>query len=318
MHDELKYLGSAWEELKHIRQKPKKTLAELHHWCFNATDEHDAFSRQHNLSMRNFVIDASKGNLVKYISSPEVEFLKSIMTTFKSTTTKLIFRFLEVNKTEPSTNQTYGSLLKNLTFIKTFASGVLVPKSYIWHVDNDFYLQPSTSLVLDAHKEGLQVFGSNFMNDVQLAYNYSYDPVEEDLYFVDNGRFSVDGVLSDNPVTPSTAFSCFSHIGKKHSQPGSSDSAYKKVVSDGADIIDCLVQMTSDGVAFFLGDINLLERTTVAESDFGNLSSSVPELQSGNGICLFTNLVPMVTIKAPLHSQSICCEPRVVVEREVL
>ncbi|CAH1441521.1 unnamed protein product [Lactuca virosa] len=162
--------------------------------------------------MRNFVIDASKGNLVKYISSPEVEFLKSIMTTFKSTTTKLIFRFLEVNKTEPSTNQTYGSLLKNLTFIKTFASGVLVPKSYIWPVDNDFYLQPSTSLVLDAHKEGLQVFGSDFMNDVQLAYNYSYDPAEEYLYFMDNGRFCVDGVLSDNPVTPSAAFSKFSTL----------------------------------------------------------------------------------------------------------
>lgn len=47
------------------------------------------------------------------------------------------------------------------------------------------------------------------MNDVQLAYNYSYDPVEEYLYFVDKGRFSVDGVLSDNPVTPSTAFSKF-------------------------------------------------------------------------------------------------------------
>ncbi|KAL7584486.1 glycerophosphodiester phosphodiesterase GDPDL3 [Lactuca sativa] len=265
--------------------------------------QHDAFFRQHNLSMRNFVIDASKRNLVKYISSPEVEFLKSIMTTFKSTTTKLIFRFLEVNKTEPSTNQTYGSLLKNLTFIKTFASGVLVPKSYIWPVDNDFYLQPSTSLVLDAHKEGLQVFGSDFMNDVQLAYNYSYDPVEEYLYFVDNGRFSVDGVLSDNPVTPSAAFSCFSHIGKKHSSgkpliisfegasgefPGCSDSAYKKAVSDGVDIIDCPVQMTNDGVAFCLGDINLLERTTVAESDFGNLSSSAPELQSGNGIYTFS------------------------------
>ena len=47
------------------------------------------------------------------------------------------------------------------------------------------------------------------MNDVQVAYNYSYVPVEAFLYFVDNGRFSVDGVLSDNLVTPSAAFSKF-------------------------------------------------------------------------------------------------------------
>ncbi|CAI9280367.1 unnamed protein product [Lactuca saligna] len=33
-----------------------------------------------------------------------------------------------------------------------------------------------------------------------------YVPVEAYLYFVDNGRFSVDGVLFDNPVTPSAAF----------------------------------------------------------------------------------------------------------------
>nr|GFA51142.1 hypothetical protein [Tanacetum cinerariifolium] len=79
-------------------------------------------------------------------------------------------------QTEPTTNQTYGLLLKNLTYIKTFASGVLVPKSYIWPVD-DLYLQPPTSMVLDAHKEGLEVFTSDFMNDVPFAYNYSYDPV---------------------------------------------------------------------------------------------------------------------------------------------
>ncbi|CAI9286039.1 unnamed protein product [Lactuca saligna] len=33
-----------------------------------------------------------------------------------------------------------------------------------------------------------------------------YVPVEAYLYFVDNGIFSVDGVLFDNPVTPSAAF----------------------------------------------------------------------------------------------------------------
>ncbi|PWA55002.1 PLC-like phosphodiesterase family protein [Artemisia annua] len=286
--------------------------------------QHDVFYSQHYLSMRNFVISITKSRHVKYISSPEVDFLKSIATKFRSRATKLVFRFLEVDQTEPTTNQTYGSLLKNLTYIKTFASGVLVPKSYIWPVE-DLYLQPSTSLVLDAHKEGLEVFTSDFMNDVPFAYNYSYDPVSEYLSFVDNANFSVDGVLSDNPVTPSAAFDCYSHMGANLSQqalttykttlkltsilsfetekakvliissegasgdfPGCTDLAYKKAVSDGADIIDCPVQMTSDGVPICLGSINLLDRTMVANSEFSNLSSSFPELQSGNGIYTFS------------------------------
>ena len=99
--------------------------------------------------------------------------------------------------------------LKNLTFIKKFASGILVPKGYIWPVDKDLYLQPHTSLVSDAHKEGLQVFVSDLVNDVPFSYNFSYDPVAECLSFIDNGTFSVDGVLSDFPVTPSAATSKF-------------------------------------------------------------------------------------------------------------
>ncbi|XP_024959663.1 glycerophosphodiester phosphodiesterase GDPDL3-like [Cynara cardunculus var. scolymus] len=266
--------------------------------------QHDAFFTQHNLSMTKFVISASRSGVVKYISSPEVGFLKSILKSFRSSTTKLIFRFLEVDETEPLTKEKYGSLLKNLTFIKTFASGILVPKSYIWPVGSDLYLQPSTSLVLDAHREGLEVFASDFMNDVPLPYNYSYDPVTEYLNFVNNGRFSVDGVISDNPITPSLAFACYSHLGTNQSQqekpliisfegasgdfPGCSDSAYRKAVSDGADIIDCPLQMTSDGVPICLGSINLLDRTTVAGSDFSNFTSSIPELQSDAGIYTFS------------------------------
>ncbi|KAL8195587.1 hypothetical protein R6Q57_025990 [Mikania cordata] len=263
-----------------------------------------AFFNQHNLSMRNFVISTSKKGVVKYISSPELDFLKSIATRFRSSTTKLVFRFLGLDETEPSTNQTYGSLQKNMTFIKTFASGILVPKSYIWPVDSEMYLQPFTSLVLDAHREGLKVFAMDFMNDVPIAYNYSYDPVSEYLNFVDNGNFSVDGVLSDNPVTPSAAFHCFSHMGTTESHkvnfsiisfegasgdfPGCTDSAYRKAVSDGADIIDCPVQMTRDGVPICLGSINLIDRTTVVNSEFINLTSNFPELHSGNGIYTFS------------------------------
>ncbi|KAK9072251.1 hypothetical protein SSX86_008684 [Deinandra increscens subsp. villosa] len=266
--------------------------------------QHAAFFSQHNLSMRHFVINTSRKNIVHYISSPEVNFLRSIVPRFKASKTKLVFRFLGQDEMEPSTNQTYGSLLTNLTLIKSFASGILVPKSYIWPVDKDLYLQPATSLVLDAHKEGLEIFASDFMNDALFAYNYSYDPVAEYLSFIDNGKFSVDGVLSDNPITPSSAIGCFSRLGKNQFRqakpliitsegasgdyPGCTDLAYRKAISDGADIIDCPVQITSDGLPICLGSINLLDRTTVAQAGFNNLTSGIPELHEGSGIFTFS------------------------------
>ncbi|KAI3810245.1 hypothetical protein L1987_19856 [Smallanthus sonchifolius] len=265
--------------------------------------QHDAFYRQHNLSMTSYVMAASRNFPISYISSTEVNFLTSIVTKFSPRTTKLVFRFLGEKETEPTTNQTYDTLLRNLTLIKTFAQGILVPKSYIWPVESDLYLQPSTSLVVDAHKAGLQVFASDFANDNELAYNYSYDPVQEYLQFVDNGLFAVDGVLSDNPITSSVAFDCFSNLGKNQTQakpliisyegasgdyPGCTDLAYQKAVSDGADIIDCPVQITRDGIPICLGSINLLDRTSVAQSGFTNLTSSIPDLQSGPGIFTFS------------------------------
>lgn len=167
--------------------------------------QHDAFYLQHNLSMISFVRSVSRSVVVSYISSPEVSFLRNIAARFRRSTTKLVFRFLGQTDIEPTTNQTYGSLSKNLTFIKTFASGILVPKDYIWLVDANLYLLSHTSVVSYAHKEGLEVFASNFANDVPFSFNYSYDPLAEYLRFIDNGDFSVDGVLSDFPITPSEA-----------------------------------------------------------------------------------------------------------------
>lgn len=173
------------------------------------------FFMQHNLSMRSFVISTSKSVIIDYISSPEVGFLSGIAGRVSPTKTKLIFRFMGRDDIEPSTNQTYDSLLKNLTFIKTFASGILVPKVYIWPVDvSSNYLQPHTSLVSDAHKAGLTVFAADFVNDVPLSYNYSFDPVAETLSYIDNGAFSVDGVLTDFPITPSEAIGKSSFIDK--------------------------------------------------------------------------------------------------------
>lgn len=265
--------------------------------------EHDAFFTQQNLSMRSFVLSVFKTAIVGYVSSPEVNFLKSLVARLPSGT-KLIFRFLGQNKVEPSTNQTYGTLLSNLTFIKTFASGILVPKSYIWPVDASLYLLPHTTLVSDAHKEGLEVFASDFANDVPFAYDFSYDPLAESLSFIDNGNFTVDGMLSDFPITQSEAIGCFSHIGKNVSGqgsplvisskgasgdfPGCTDLAYKRAISDGVDILDCPVQMTKDGIAICLGSINLMDSTLVAQSMFSNLTTTNPELGITNGIFTFS------------------------------
>ncbi|WOK98135.1 glycerophosphodiester phosphodiesterase GDPDL3-like [Canna indica] len=167
--------------------------------------QHDLFYRQHNLSMRSYLLSLTRHVILSHVSSPELGFLSSIAGRLKKSKTKLIFRFLGEDTAEPSTNMTYGSLLKNLTFVKTFATGILVPKHYIWPVTSNGYLQPYTSFVMDAHKEGLEVFASDFANDAMLSYNYSYDPLAEVLSFIDNGIFSVDGILTDFPITPSEA-----------------------------------------------------------------------------------------------------------------
>lgn len=166
--------------------------------------QHDAFYGQHNLSISKFLLSLPKTVTINYLSSPEVTFLQSIGGRFGKAGPKFVFRFLEKDDVEVSTNQTYGTLLGNLTFIKTFASGVLVPKSYIWPLE-DQYLSPHTSFVQDAHKAGLEVYASGFANDLDMAYNYSFDPLAEYLSFMDNGDFSVDGFLSDFPLTASSA-----------------------------------------------------------------------------------------------------------------
>ncbi|KAL7217130.1 hypothetical protein ACSBR1_028943 [Camellia fascicularis] len=265
--------------------------------------QHAAFFSQHNLSMRSFALSVFRSVIVNYTSSPEVNFLKSILAR-KPSTTKLVFRFLGADEVEPSTNQTYGSLKKNLTFIKTFASGILVPRSYIWPVDANQYLLPPTSIVLDAHKEGLEIFASDFANDNPWAYDFSYDPVAEYLAFIDNGNFSVDGVISDFPITPSEAIACFSHIGKnapgqakflvissKGSSgdfPGCTDLAYQQAILDGVDVLDCPVQMSKDGIPVCLGSINLIDSSRVLQSPFSNLAISIPELGVVNGIFTFS------------------------------
>ncbi|CAO2833638.1 unnamed protein product [Amaranthus hypochondriacus] len=264
--------------------------------------EHDAFYTQHNLSIRSFILNVSQTISITHISSPEISFLQGLAMPFASTNTKLVFRFLDMSVIEPSTNQTYGSLLTNLTMIKTFASGILVPKGYVWPVDETSYLLPHTSLVDDAHKVGLEVFAADFANDNLFAYNYSYNPIDEYLSFIDNGEFSVDGVLSDFPITSSEARECFAHVGSNASAqakplvishdgasgdfPGCTDLAYEQAIRDGTDVIDCPVQISKDGIPFCSSSVNLLNNTKATQ--FRNLISVVPEIQPAPGLFSFS------------------------------
>ncbi|ESW14360.1 hypothetical protein PHAVU_008G274200 [Phaseolus vulgaris] len=292
--DGIGFLILTVDDLVTLNQKPKGIWLNI---------QHDTFYAQHNLSMRSFVISASKRIVFSYISSPEVNFLRGISSRLNLKTTKLVFRFMDKDELEPSINQTYGSLLKNLTFIKTFASGILVPKGYIWPVDASLYLQPHTSLVSDAHKVGLEVFGSDFVNDVPSSFNYSYDPLTEYLQFIDNGEFSVDGVLSDFPVTPFEAIGCFSQLGTNATKqdktlviskygasgdyPACTNLAYEKAIADGVDVLDCPVQMSKDGTPFCLNSIDLIESTAVAQSNFSKFAMTIPEIKTGSGIFAF-------------------------------
>ncbi|XP_028777875.1 glycerophosphodiester phosphodiesterase GDPDL3 [Neltuma alba] len=267
--------------------------------------QNDAFFKERNLSINGFLNSLSSRQVsVGYISSPDVGFLREIMSAKSYRTTRIIFRFLNQNEVEPTTNQTYGTLLKNLKLVKTFASGILVPKDYIWPTDPNLYLEPSTSVVADAHREGLQVFVSNVINDLLLSYNYSYDPLAECLSFIDNNVSSVDGVLSDFPTTPSAAINCFSGIGENATRkvdtrvitkygasgdyPPCTDLAYKKAMSDGADVLDCPVQMSKDGIPFCLSSIDLTESTTAAETSFSSRATTIPEIKTGSGIFTFS------------------------------
>ncbi|XP_057249809.1 glycerophosphodiester phosphodiesterase GDPDL3 isoform X2 [Beta vulgaris subsp. vulgaris] len=291
--------------------------------------QHNSFYSQHNLSMRSFILNAAESMNISHISSPEVNFLRGLATPFASTSTKLVFRFLDQDETEPSTNQSYGSLLTNLTMISTFASGILVPKNYIWPVDATSYLLPHTSLVADAHRVGLEVYAAGFANDVSFAYNFSYNPVDEYLSFIDNGNFSVDGVLSDFPITPSEARDCFAHLGVNASAqatplvisyngasgdyPGCTDIAYTQAIRDGADFIDCPVQMSQDGIPFCLSSVNLLNNTQATQ--FRNLMSTVPEIQPAPGIFSFMldwadiqGLTPMIA--SPYSASFLLRNPR--------
>lgn len=171
---------------------------------FRCHFQYSIFYQQNKISPEKFLLERSNV-LPEFISSPEIGFLKSIGPKLGEAKTKIIFQFLAEDVQEPSTKETYGSLVNKLSMIKSFAAGILVPKEYIWPMNKARVLQPTTNLVQEAHKLGLTIYASGFANDNYLSYNYSYDPTREYLQFIENSRFSVDGFLTDFPSTASEA-----------------------------------------------------------------------------------------------------------------
>ncbi|KAG9456279.1 hypothetical protein H6P81_000787 [Aristolochia fimbriata] len=262
--------------------------------------QYNSFYKEHKVDIVTYITESAKLFPVDYVSSPEIGFLKSL--SGKLPKTKLVFRFLGEDAEEPSTKQTYGAILKDLKSVSSFASGILVPKNLIWPVDQSLYLKDHTTLVTDAHKQGLEVYAYGFANDLPASYNYSYDPSSEYLKFIDNDDFSVDGVLTDFPSTASQAVACFSHNknpapakgkplvithnGASGTYAGGTDLAYQQAIDDGADVIDCSVQLSKDGVPFCQDSIDLISETNAMVA-FVSRSSQAPELQAKSGIFSF-------------------------------
>lgn len=83
-------------------------------------------------------------------------------------------------------------------------------------------------------------------------------------------------------------FLVISKNGASGDYPGCTDLAYLKAIKDGADIIDCSLQMSSDGIPFCLSSIDLGESTNVVQSLFRNRSATVPEISPPAGIYTFS------------------------------
>ncbi|CAI8603717.1 unnamed protein product [Vicia faba] len=171
---------------------------------------------------------------------------------------------------------------------------------YIWPVKPDNYLGPLTTLVSDAHKQGLEVYASSFANDFFSSYDYNYDPTAEYLQFIAKDE-CVDGLVTDFPSTASNSIACFAlnNTLPKKGQPliisnngasgvylGSTNLAYQQAIDDEADIIDCSVQMTKDGISFCSNTADLMADTT-AMTKFMSRTSNVPEIQPNSGIFSF-------------------------------
>jgi hypothetical protein len=124
-----------------------------------------AFYAQYGIKAADNIIEILRAYpTIEFVSSPDIGFLKSIAG--KTSKAKVVFQLLNAMDVEASTKQPYGNIIKDLVAIKSFASGIMVPKEFIYPVKPDKYLGPPTTLVADAHKLGLDVYASGFANDL--------------------------------------------------------------------------------------------------------------------------------------------------------
>ncbi|KAF5766258.1 putative glycerophosphodiester phosphodiesterase [Helianthus annuus] len=106
--------------------------------------------------------------------------------------------------------------------------------------------------------------------------------------FVQFQLFIMAACLAQNQnLSPKVANALvISHNGASIDYPGCTDLAYKKAINDGADIIDCNVQMTKDGIAFCLESADLLGKTNAAMA-FMDRSTTIPGIQLKSGVFNF-------------------------------
>jgi glycerophosphoryl diester phosphodiesterase len=298
--------------------------------------EYPSFFQQHpgKNSLASYLTDLlASPSSPAYLSATEVGILRLIGPTARRSRTSLILKVLDPNTVEQSTNTTYGTLLQNLMEIRTYASGILVPKNLIWPInDKTQYLQAHTNLVEDAHKAKLSVYAYDFANDqYPNSFNYSFDPIAEYLAYVGQADFSVDGVLTDFPSTASEAINCYttgyqlslaskgsektqqnsnklviSHNGDSGDFPGCTMLAYTGAINGGSDYIDCPIQITSDGVPICREDANLIKSTDILTNHalWQTYYTSYAGFQNGSS-GVFTFDVPWAdisTLRARMYS----------------
>ena len=78
-----------------------------------------------------------------------------------------------------------------------------------------------------------------------------------------------------------------SHNGASGDYPDCTDLAYHSAINDGADVIDCPVQVTSDGTLMCMSSVNLLDTTNVQRTPFSSRASVVSEIQATPGVFTF-------------------------------
>ncbi|AQK53236.1 Glycerophosphodiester phosphodiesterase GDPDL3 [Zea mays] len=146
------------------------------------------------------------------------------------------------------------------------------------------------------------------------------------------GWFSVDytsTVLLQNVSFPAGCFSnlntskidhakplVISHNGASGDYPDCTDQAYEKAVADGADVIDCPVQVTKDGILICMSSVDLMDVTTVAKSQFASQVTTINSLKAGSGVFTFNltwddiskNLKPMIS--NPMSTYNLYRNPR--------